>query len=549
MGDFIQWLNTIPLAGLMLVVALGFSLGSLSWRGLSLGPAGGTILVALLLGRFGLSFTALYGSEQPLLTVGDFGFALFIYSVGFEAGPRFFSSLFGGPGWRFVLVGAVVNVAALLLAVLFGHLFALDDAIAAGLLSGALTSPPTYAAAEAVCSDPTALAVSFALTYPIGLAGVVLLVQFLPRLMRDDLTKGIEDTSETKGPAVGSGGPNLTRAFDVQHEDVLGRPLRELDLTHRTGCYITRLHRADDIQAVDAETVLETGDHLLVKGTLDELQAFAHAVGPEVYDAELRRRMRQPVKIRVLDRSVVGKSLADLQITQRFRCLIDSVERGGVLIDPEAELVLEHGDVALVVGRRENVRRVAQVLGRYVRASDHTDIAVYAGGIFLGLLIGRAHVEAFGASLTLGAAGGLLLLGILLGRFRNLGILRANVPRPARQLVRDLGILLFVAETGVKAGESSFGVMRGHLAPTLIACIAVTVLSVVIAILFARWVLKLRPVDAWGSMGGGMTSSAALVAIKRAAESNEPALSYAAAYALASVLATVAGQIVIFLMA
>ncbi|MDJ0521761.1 MAG: TrkA C-terminal domain-containing protein [Planctomycetota bacterium] len=548
MADLIQWLNTIPLAGLMLVVALGFSLGSLTWRGLSLGPAGGTILVALLLGRAGLSFTALYGSETPLLTVGDFGFALFIYSVGFEAGPRFFSSLFGGPGWRFVLVGAVVNLAALGLAVVFSRMLTLDDAIAAGLLSGALTSPPTYAAAEAVCSDPTALAVTFALTYPIGLAGVVLLVQFLPRLMGDDLTKGIDDTDDTEARRMRAQGPDLTRAFVVKNEEVIGKPLRELDLTHCTGAYITRLHREDDIRAVSAETELEAGDHLLVKGTFEELQAFEIMVGPEVYDAELRRNMRQPVKIRVLSRDAVGKTLADLEITKRFRCLVGSVERQGVVIDPTAELVLEHGDVAFIVGRRDNVRRVAQLMGRFVRSSDRTDIAVYAGGIFLGLLLGQATLEVFDAPVTLGNAGGLLLLGILLGRFRNVGLLRANVPRPARQLVRDLGILLFVAETGVKAGESSFGVMQGNLMPTLLACIGVTVLSVVMAIGVARWLLKMRPVDAWGSMGGGMTSSAALVAVKRAADSNEPALSYAAAYALASVLATIAGQVVVLLM-
>lgn len=543
-----QWLNGIPLAGLMLVVALGFTLGRQSWRGLSLGPAGGTILVALLLGRWGLSFTALYGSESPLLTVGDFGFALFIYSVGFEAGPRFFSSFLGGPGWRFVLVGAVVNVAALVLAVIFSRLFTLDDAIAAGLLSGALTSPPTYAAAEAVCSDPTALAVSFALTYPIGLAGVVLMVQFLPRAMGDDLAKGIDEGEEAGGRKLHAGSAELTRAFEVRQKAVQGKPLRELDLTHKTGCYITRLHRDADIRAVDAETVLAEGDHILVKGTFEELQAFETAVGPEVYDEELRKRMRQPVKIRVLNRAVVGKTLAELQITQRFRSLIGSVERGGVVVDPTAELALDRGDIVYVVGRRDNVRKVTQLLGRVVHASDRTDIAVYAGGIFLGLTLGYAHIDAFGASITLGAAGGLLLLGLLLGRFRNIGILHANVPRSARQLVRDLGILLFVAEAGVKAGGSSFGVMKGNLIPTLGACIAVTVLSVTIAIAFARWFLKLRPVDAWGSMGGGMTSSASLVAVKRAADSNEPALSYAAAYAFASVLATVAGQVIILLM-
>jgi len=543
----LDWINEVPLAGLMLVVTLGFSLGRLKWKGLSLGPAGGTILVALLLGRAGLTFDLIYGLH-PKFTVGDFGFALFIYSVGFEAGPRFFSSFVGGPGWRFVLVGTVVNIAALLLAVVFSRLTHLDDAIAAGLLSGALTSPPTYAAAETICSDPTALAVSFAFTYPIGLAGVVLLVQFLPRLMGDDLTKDIEDTDDAERRKLQEQGSELTRAFEVKQKGVLGKPLRELDLTHATGCYITRLHRDEDIHVVDANTVLKRGDHLLVKGTFDELKTFAALIGPEVYDEDLRKRIRRPFKIRVTQRAVAGRTLAELELQQRYHILVVSVDRGGVIIEPMAELQLQRGDVVRVAGRRENARRAATLLGRFVHASDQTDIAVYAAGIFIGLLIGRAHIEAFGTPITLGTAGGLLLMGILLGRFRNLGPLHANVPRPARQLVRDLGILLFVAEAGVKAGGSSSGVMQGQLLTTVGGCLLVTAFSVVTAVFVARRWLKMRPVDAWGSVGGGMTSSAALVAVKRAADSNEPALSYAAAYALASVLATVAGQVVILMM-
>jgi putative transport protein len=546
MEALVRWLNEIPLAGLMLVVAVGFTLGRLKWRGLSLGPAGGTLLTALLLGRAGLSFRALYGGGEPPLTVGAFGFALFIYSVGFEAGPRFFSSLFGGPGWRFVLVGSVVNVTALILAVVCGAVLALDDSITAGLLSGALTSAPTYAAADEICSDPTALAVAFALTYPIGLAGVVLLVQFLPRMMGDDLAVDAEEEEDPEASA-DAHRKELTRAFAVIEPRVIGPPLRELDLTNRTGCYITRLHRDEDVRAVDADTTLEPGDHVLVRGTFAEMQRFAELVGPEVYDEELRRRMRRAQRVRVTRAGEAGKTLRELALTSRHHVLVTRVDRGGITLDATADLRVQRGDVLHVMGRRVNVRQVAALLGRFEHASDETDIAVYAGGILLGLLLGQLTVPAFDTRLTLGTAGGLLLAGVLLGRFRNLGPLHANVPRAARQLVRDLGILLFVAETGVRAGESSFGVMEGRLLATLGAGLLVTVISVVVALLVARWFLRMRPVDAWGSIGGGMTSSAALVAVKRAADSNEPAVSYAASYAVASVLATVAGQIVVVL--
>jgi putative transport protein len=543
--ELIRILNDVPLAGLMMVVAAGFTLGRLRWRGLSPGPAGGTLVIALLAGSAGLSFHALYGPADPLLTVGQLGFALFIYSVGFEAGPRFFSAFRGGPGWRFVALGGCVVVVALGLSVALGRILSLGEAVTAGLLSGALTSAPTYAAAAEVCIDQAALAVSFALTYPIGLVGVVLLVQFLPRLLDDDLAADAEED----GPrGAGRGDPELVRSFRVERDEATGRTLAELALPRRTGCYVTRLHRGDFFTVPTAETELEKGDHLLVKGRLDELREFARIVGPEIYDEDLRQRMPPGRRVQVVSSAYVGRTLLDVQMPQRFGCLVTGIERGGVHIEPAAALELERGDVVEVVGRRGSVRAVAEELGRFESPSNETDIAVYAGGICLGLLLGNLSLAGIGFTFRLGTAGGLLLMGVLLGRFRRIGPFSANVPASARQLVRDLGILLFVAETGVLAGESAFTGIRGVVLPTLLSAVAVTSLPVVVAVVVGRRVLGMRAVDVWGSVGGGMTSSAALVSLRRAADGDAPALSYAASYAVASVLVTVAGQVVVLLL-
>lgn len=550
MDAAIQWLNDIPFAGLMLVVAIGFSLGRLEWKGLALGPAGGTILVALLLGRLGLSFSGYYGTDDPPVTIGAFGFCLFIYSVGFEAGPRFIGSLMGSSGWRFVLVGTVVNVVAFVLAIAAGRMLDFDAGVTAGMLAGALTSPPTYAAAAEMAGGMRdQLALTFAVTYPVGLAAVVLMVQFLPRLMRDDLAKELGEEEDLEGASGPSGGPELTRAFEVERDGAVGTPLRDMDLTHATGCYIVRLHRGDDIRGVDAETTLERGDHVLVRGRFEELQRFEALIGPEVYDEELRKRLRRPRLVRVTQRAVGEKTLKELDLARRHRCLIQAVDRGGVVLEPTPELAIQRGDIAHVVGRRDPVRAVAAELGRFERSTSETDIAIYAGGICLGLLLGSLKVPIGGWTLTLGFAGGLLLVGVLLGRFRHLGVVHVHVPRAARQLVRDLGILLLVAEAGVQAGRhAQAGFLQGELAPALLACLVVTVLSVTVAVWLGRRLLTLRPVDAWGALGGGMTSSAALAAVKRASYSNQAALSYAASYAVASVLATIAGQLIVYLL-
>jgi len=549
MSALIRELNEVPLAGLMLVVAVGYTLGRLRWRGFSLGPAGGTLLAALGAGSLGLSFSGMYGEQPGALTVGTFGFALFIYSVGFEAGPRFFSSLLGGPGWRFVAVGTVVNVLALCFAVLFGKLFGLTDALTAGVLSGALTSAPTYAAAAERTTDVGSLAVSFAVTYPIGLAVVVILIDILPRLMGDDLAAESDEDMAAGGAGDHRGSaPELVRAFTVGEPAVVGRTLEELALPRRTGCYVTRLHRGQEFVIPTRDTRLEEGDTILAKGRIDELKRFSELVGPEVFDADLQHRMPPPRRINVSSRKVIGKSLLELELIERHRCLVTGIERGGVMLEPAADIVIARNDVLEVVGRRDAIRAAAAELGRFEQSTAETDIAIYAGGIFLGLRLGDVHLDILGMDLSPGMAGGLLLAGVLLGRFRRIGPFSAHVPRSARQLVRDLGILLFIAETGVQAGEGPLVPAGGSVWPILLSALLVTVLSVLGGVLFGRRVLRLRAADTWGAVGGGMTSSAALVAVRRAADSNEPALAYAAAYTVASVFVTVAGQLVVLLM-
>ncbi len=273
MQIFIAFLNEVPLAGLMLVVALGYTLGRQNIRSISLGPAGGTLAVALLVGFLGLSFGDMYGSEDPHLTLGTLGFALFIYSVGLEAGPRFFSSLLGGAGWKLAGVCLTVNLLAVTIAIVCGLVFGLDDSVTAGVLSGALTSAPTYAAAVEVCSNQQTLTLSFALTYPFGLVGMVFMVVFLPHLMRDDLST---ETSEI-GNVVddeGSDDPEVTRAFSFDNDSNTGRSLRELELTRRTGCYVITILRDGEIVIPSAETCLQVGDRLQAKGRIDELLKF-----------------------------------------------------------------------------------------------------------------------------------------------------------------------------------------------------------------------------------------------------------------------------------
>ena len=541
----LDFFDQAPLAGFMLVVALGFSLGRLDFRGLTLGPAGGTLLVAVTLGALGLDFSHLYVSEgEPRLTLGALGFALFIYSVGFEAGPRFFGAVGDRKGWRLVLVGVLTNLLALGTAVALGRALGFSESMAAGLLAGALTSAPTYAAAVEVAGDAHSLAVVFALTFPIGLVGLVTITQVLPRLMGDDLrfAGGAVDDEEVDAAALR---PVLRRAFEVQRAGAMDRTLAELDLPATTGCRVVQVHRGSEVMPPSASTRLEAEDHVMAEGRLEQLEAFEARIGPEVYDAELRRRLPSPRAVVVNHPQAIGKTLRELPLLRHHHCLVTEVQRQEVSIEPSADLRLERDDVVLIVGAAESVRAVARHLGEFERSTRETDLAVYSGGIVIGLFFGFLakllfHLDAY--------AVGLLATGIVLGRFRRLGPWSAHVPVAARQLVRDLGILLFIAETGVEAGGQHLGDLQGRV-PELLAAAALVLLVAACGTVFAgRRLLRLGPVETWGSTAGGMTSSSALAALRRTTESSELAVAYAASYAIGAVFATLSGRWVVALM-
>jgi len=405
-----------------------------------------------------------------------------------------------------------------------------------------------------VASDAAALAISFTVTYPFGLIGLVLLVQLVPRWTRDPLHRGVETDDELDVRASGTAplslerSVELTRAYRVALDGVVDRSLADLDLIRRTGCVISRLHRDGSTSIPHAGTHLLLEDQLLVTGRLDELETFEGLIGPEVDATALLTGLPRARKVRVERREVVGKSLAELGLVRRHRCVITRIERQRILLEPMPGVRLEHGDVVDVTGERDQVRAAAAELGTFEPAADETNIALYAGGVGLGLLLGHLQLHLFSVTLTLGNAGGLILVGLAIGRFQRIGPFHARLPRAARQLVRDLGILLFVAETGVRAGNQIAGATIPHFWSMVLGGIPITLVPVLVSLVIARRVLDVRPVDAWGAICGGMTSSAALHAVRRAADSSEPAISYAAAYAVASVLVTIAGPLVVLLM-
>lgn len=551
MDELVAFVNDIPLAGIMLVVAAGWLLGRVEWRGIGLSPSGGVLLVALVLGFYGLNFDALYGASDgglPRMTIGTFGFALFIYAIGFEAGPRFFSAL-AGSGFKFVVLALVANGLALGTVVGASYLFTLDSSSTAGALAGALTSTPALASASEVVPDVGQMSVAYALAYPWGQVGLLLMVAVIPRLMRRPLrgAQGNEDLGEGRVQTYEDAAADRTRSYVVESTEVDGKRLRDLGLPAKVGVIVTRIRRGKEVMLPGPNVELKLGDVVLCSGKLSSLEKLESLLGQETYDPELRRSIPAPRRIQVAKSVAVGATLADLNLPSRFNCVVVRVERGVEFLDPVGDLKLEHFDVLEIVGRNANIRDVANEVGYLEQANFETNIAIYAFGILAGLLVGYLSVRIGGVSLSIGSAGGLLLVGLLLGRFRRIGRFSANVPKAARQLVRDLGILLFISEAGVRGGEALVEGLQTSPYLILLTGFVCTTLTVLGTLVVGQKVLRMKALDSWGALCGGMTSTTSLEAVNRQAGNNDAVVGYAATYAVASVLITLAGQLAVTL--
>lgn len=545
MEAVVTYINTVPLAGLMLVVAVGWVIGRIEVRGISLSPSGGVLLVALAAGFAGIDFNKLYGADAgvlPRMTIGTFGFALFIYAIGYEAGPRFFSAL-RGSGPRFVVLALCTNVIALGSVLAMSAVFGLDGGATAGALAGAMTSTPALVSASEAAPDIGQLTLAYAVAYPYGQIGLLLMVAIVPRLFGKPLSSaGGSDAGDAS--TVDDDGDTRARSYLVENPETDGKSLRELRLP-AMGCIVARIRRGNDVLLPGPDVKLKAGDVVMCSGRLKNLEQLETRLGQEVYDANLRRSVPNVRHVLVSHRQAIGRTLAELNLPGRFDVVVVRIERGQQFIEPTGELVIERYDVLDVVGRQSAVRDAAKLVGHLEQAGHETNIALYALGILAGMLIGSISVPVAGVGVSLGAAGGLLLAGLLLGRFRRIGRFSANVPLPARQLVRDLGILLFVSEAGVQGGSALAGGFEQSPVGIVATGAVVTTVTVLGTLVVGQRLLKLKPLDAWGAVCGGMTSTTSLEAVNRTAGNSDAVVGYAATYAVAAVLITLAGQMAV----
>lgn len=515
---------------LFLIVALGFMLGKLRFKGLSL-DVSAVIFIALLFGHFGVIIPK---------ELGNFGLVLFIFTIGIQAGPGFFDS-FKSKGKTLIILTLLIVGSAALTGVIFKYALDIDTPSIVGLIAGALTSTPGLAVAIDSTQSSSA-SIAYGIAYPFGVIGVILFVKLLPRMLRLNLVeeaKKLELTRKDKYP------PLSTGTFKITNANVFNKTLAQLHVRAMTGAVVSRIKHNDTTSIPTAHTPLHKGDYIKAVGNDKALDQLTLLMGERV-EGDLPLASSHVIESLLLtNKSIINKTLGYLNLQSTLGCTVTRVRRSGIDLSPNPDLSLKFGDKLLVIGEKEDVEELGQLLGNDEKRLSDTDFFPIAMGIVLGVLFGKLNISfSENFSFSPGLTGGILIVALVLSAIGKTGPIIWSMSASANQLLRQLGLLLFLAEVGTSAGvnlvstfESSGFTLFG------IGC-ALTMIPMIIAVTFGYFVFKINILDLLGTITGGMTSTPGLAAADSMTDSDTPSIAYATVYPIAMVFLIIFIQII-----
>lgn len=549
--------RSAPEIALFLSLGLGYLVGRVKLGPFTLGATAGTLLVGILIGIAvpGLQFSPL---------IKSIFFALFIYAVGFRTGPQFFRGLDRRMVKQVVLT-VVVTVAGLLCVIIGAKVMGLDAGMAAGLGSGSLTQSAIIGTAGdainrlGLDADQTRalqnnIAIGYAVTYVFGTVGLIFFARDIaPPLLGIKLKEASAEyeTRMAHGEAPLKPGQfrvNLlkgSRLYQVaEHAD--GLTIAQIEQSLEGRCFVVMVNRADERLESDPSLQLREGDTVLVAGVTAGLLGAPEVIGPEI-DAETLRAVGEEIDVVVTRRDAIGKSIANYNTEAARGVFLRRIVRGGTEMPLAWDLELQRGDTLTLMGPAKDVARVGRLLGSIERPSDKTDLLYCGMGIVCGTLLGLLSVKVAGVPVTLGSGGGVLIAGLVFGWLRSLHPTFGNFPGPVQAVFSDLGLNAFIAVVGLSAGPSAWAAIKETGVGLLIAGACATMIPPFIGLYLGK-LMKMEPVVLIGAICGARSANAAIGAVTEAAESSAPAIGFTVPYAIANVMLTVWGPVIVGIM-
>ena len=533
-----------------LVIGIGTLLGRIRVAGVSLGVTC-VLFAGLVAGHLGLGV-----AEQNLHFLRDFGLTLFVFFIGLQVGPSFFSAFRKSASslvlLTLLLVAASI-VVTLLLWVLMGGELSLAQMM--GVHFGAVTNTPGLAAALEVLEQldyrGEDITVAYACAYPLGVVATILTAVFLRRLFNVDLRE--EERAWDAESRNASETPETLEVV-VKNRALLGKTVADVKLLVGRPFVVSRLITRGEELSPTGEEILEEGDRLVI-----DCEPLVHDAIVTLFGGEEERVKSDAVagphletrRIRITHSSVNGYRMQDLPTLLGTGVNITRVSRAGMTLFPSAELVLQIGDVLLCVGKPQALDRAAALMGNKERRLMRPNLVTVFIGIALGVLLGSVPIAVPGLSVSIqmGLAAGPLIVAILIGRFGSTVKFTAFTTRSANVMMRETGISLFLASVGIAAGpEFARAMMEGNGLLYVSLGLVVTILPLLIVGILARRVFKVNFHSIMGFMAGATTDPPTLAYAVSLSERNTAAVAYSTVYPFAMILRILTGQLVILLL-
>lgn len=529
------------------VISVGVLLGKIKIFGVSLGVTF-VLFTGILMGHFGFT-----GETHILHFIREFGLILFVFCIGLQVGPSFFSSFKkGGMTLNMLAVGIVVLNIAVALGIFF-----IDGTIElpmiVGILYGAVTNTPGLGAANEALNqlhytgDPIAL--GYACAYPLGVVGIIGSIIAVRYICGVNMKKEEEELS-TQGSDMKQQ-PHMM-SLEVRNESISGKTLIQVKEFLGRPFVCSRIRHEGHVSIPDHKTIFYMGDQLFMNCAEEDAEAVTAFIGREIQvDWEKQDTPMVSRRILVTKSDINGKKLGSLHFRSMYGVNVTRINRSGMDLFADPNLILQVGDRVMVVGQQDAVDRVSHVLGNQLKRLDTPNIVTIFVGIFFGILLGSLPIAFPGmpTPVKLGLAGGPLVVAILIGRFGYKLHLVTYTTMSANLMLREIGIVLFLASVGIEAGEHFVEtVVRGNGLAYVGYGFLITVIPLLIIGMVARFYFKINYFTLMGLIAGSNTDPPALAYSNQTAGNDAPAVGYSTVYPLTMFLRILAGQMILLTM-
>ena len=550
-------LFTQPSVGQQVVVialtaAIGLMVGKIKVKGISLGGAG-ALFVGILLGHLGLRV-----EPNVLHFIQEFGLILFVYTIGMQVGPGFMDSIRRhGLVLNILSVGIVLLGVVVTLCLYFFTSMHDNVPVLIGMLCGAVTNTPSLGAANSAFAaagvDTSLTGIGYAVAYPFGVIGIILVMILVRIIFRQNPNKAAEKYA---ADIAATSKEIESCSLTVDNQNLYGIMLKEIPNLISSGVVVTRLLRGETIFTPNGKTVIEQGDKVHIVGMPEAVATMEKIIGKRLEKpiTAFASNPEKPIQVKtilVTNKKVLGKTIGSLALAERYGVNVSRVIRSGFKFTGRLDLRIKFADKLKIVGTAEGIEAAAKELGNSLTALDHPEILPAFLGIFLGVIVGSIPIALPGmpTPLKLGLAGGPLIVAILLSRKRKIGPLNFFMANSANLMLREFGLTLFLSCVGLNAGIKFFDVLlNGSGLYYMGLATLITFLPIAIMAVIGHLVFKVNYLSLCGVLAGATTDPPALAFANSQAESEAVNIGYASVYPLTMLLRILSGQVLAILL-